>query len=164
MIYSGMHCEFYASLKRSGKMADGASVVQRTKVEISSVFKECLAEHPVKNVKNLTDLQLDAITAVVNKRDTFVTLPTGYGKSLIFQMLPCIVDKLEKRDEDSASIVIIVCPLVSLIEAHLDELRDMGIAATQLTDHKFSSTGSLARLDKLSNLANSNLDYVNTSL
>ena len=39
--------------------------------------------------------QLEAIKAIcVNKKDVLAVLPTGFGKSLIYQMLPAVFDFL----------------------------------------------------------------------
>jgi len=38
--------------------------------------------------------QLEAIEAFVSGRDVFVPLPTGYGKSVIYAILPLLFDKL----------------------------------------------------------------------
>ena len=38
--------------------------------------------------------QTEAVLAVVAGKDTFVTLPTGYGKSIIYGVLPLLFDKL----------------------------------------------------------------------
>ena len=43
----------------------------------------------------LKEKQREAITAFVRGRDTIVLLPTGYGKSIIFSMLPLVFDKLK---------------------------------------------------------------------
>ena len=37
----------------------------------------------------------EAITSYVEGKDTFVSLPTGFGKSLIYGVLPSIFDKLK---------------------------------------------------------------------
>ena len=42
----------------------------------------------------LKDKQREAILSVVSGKDTFVSLPTGYGKSIIYAVLPLIFDKL----------------------------------------------------------------------
>ena len=49
---------------------------------------------------------------VVEKEDIFVNLPTGSGKSLIFQALPLVFDDISN---DSGHIVVVVSPLISLI-------------------------------------------------
>ena len=38
--------------------------------------------------------QKEAILSFVTGKDTFVALPTGYGKSAIFVVLPCVLDYL----------------------------------------------------------------------
>ena len=38
--------------------------------------------------------QLEAIVAVASGNDTFVSLPTGYGKSVVYGVLPPLFDKL----------------------------------------------------------------------
>ena len=51
-------------------------------------------------------------------------LPTGYGKSLIYQMFPAYLDIRTERN-----IVIIVCPLNSIIEDQVNVLQKWGITA-----------------------------------
>ena len=59
------------------------------------------------------DEKFRVIEDVVRGRDTFVSLPTGYGKSLCYGVLPWIFDELP-RNSTKRSIVIVVSPLISL--------------------------------------------------
>lgn len=53
---------------------------------------------------SLKQAQYDAVKAVVvDRRDKLVLLPTGYGKSLIYQTLPLIFDHMESS---SSSVII----------------------------------------------------------
>ena len=70
---------------------------------------------------------------IVNKRDTFVILPTGSGKSITFQLIPKLYDIIQGKDD---GIVVLVCPLVSLLKSHLVELNSMGISACILGHSK----------------------------
>ena len=45
----------------------------------------------------LKEKQEEAILSFIQGHDTFVSLPTGYGKSLIYGILPTIFDKLKGR-------------------------------------------------------------------
>lgn len=61
--------------------------------------------------------QHEIVNAVLSKKDVLVTMPTGGGKSLCYQ-LPAIY---------SDSITVVVQPLISLIEDQLTILRGLGI-------------------------------------
>ena len=53
-----------------------------------SVLDEALERLGKKNLK-LKECQYEAVKAVVvDRKDTICILPTGYGKSLIYQLLP----------------------------------------------------------------------------
>ena len=62
----------------------------------------------------------------------FVCLPTGYGKSLCYQLIPSRVDcKLGKRgEEDCGYVVIVVSSLVSLMT---EQVKDCVNAEFHLT-------------------------------
>lgn len=61
------------------------------------------------------DEQLRIIVYVLGGRDVFVRLPTGYGKSLCYAVLPWVFDELSRtRKDNKHSIVLVVSPLVSL--------------------------------------------------
>ena len=45
-------------------------------------------------IKELKPKQVEAVTTFVSGKDTFVSLPTGYGKSIIFAILPLLFDFL----------------------------------------------------------------------
>ena len=45
----------------------------------------------------LFEKQLKAMKAFMEDKDTFVTLPTGYGKSMIYAILPFAFDKLKGK-------------------------------------------------------------------
>ena len=79
-------------------------------------------------ISDMKPKQIDAIKSFVSGRDTFVTLPTGYGKSIIFAILPllfnflrgeyayllyCLYIKFYTGTE--GSIAVVVTPLISLM-------------------------------------------------
>ena len=45
--------------------------------------------------KKLKEKQIEAIKAFISGKDVFVSLPTGYGKSLIYGILPLVFNILE---------------------------------------------------------------------
>ena len=59
--------------------------------------------------------QLQAVRYMYDGRDVFLWLPTGFGKSIRYEVLPFLFDfKLGKVDTESSG-VIVVSPLVSLM-------------------------------------------------
>ena len=58
------------------------------------------------NVHPLKTKQREAVEAFIKGNDVFVALPTGYGKSIIFGILPAAYDILRGHTE-SKSIAII---------------------------------------------------------
>ena len=77
---------------------------------------------------------------ILKGKDIVAVLPTGFGKSLLFQLLP---DFLPVKA--NSNIVIVVCPLNSIIEDQLNVLQDRGITADvlQLTSDDREATHSL---------------------
>ena len=67
-------------------------------------------------------LQLEAMTAVLEGRDSVVVLPTGGGKSLCFQAPALCRDGL----------AVVVSPLISLMKDQVDTLQSCGVSAACL--------------------------------
>ena len=64
-------------------------------------------------------MQLEAMESVLSGRDTLVLMPTGGGKSIIYQLPTLVCDGL----------CIVVTPLIALMKDQVDRLRRMGIPA-----------------------------------
>ena len=69
----------------------------------------------------LKNHQRDSIEAVLKGKDVFVTLPTGYGKSMIFHLLPVCACYLRRL---KSPLVIVVAPLLSLMEDQISKIND----------------------------------------
>ena len=92
------------------------------------------AVNSVKRVFSIDFLkqeQLEALYNFVCRRDVFVNLPTGFGKSLIFQMAPLVVKELNLCENPS---IIVVSPLVTLMQDQVTQLRKQGISAISLSE------------------------------
>lgn len=64
--------------------------------------------------------QKEAIESLISGRDTLAILPTGGGKSLIYQF-PTILDE--------TSLTLVISPLIALMKDQVDSLKAKGIAA-----------------------------------
>ncbi|XP_065917244.1 ATP-dependent DNA helicase Q1-like [Dysidea avara] len=77
-------------------------------------------------IANLKPKQLEAISAFLSGRDVFVSLPTGYGKSIIFALLPPIFNRIRDCND---SLVVCISPLASLEMDLTEKFRSRGINA-----------------------------------
>lgn len=80
----------------------------------------------------LKDKQKEVIQSFVDGNDVFCSLPTGYGKSMCYSLLPKIFDRL--RNLPGRSIVICVSPLVALMMDQKDKFTSMGILAEFISE------------------------------
>lgn len=69
--------------------------------------------------RDLRPLQLEAIEAALQQRDSLVVLPTGAGKSLCYQVPPLLNGRL----------AVVISPLISLMKDQVDGLRMSGYPA-----------------------------------
>ena len=55
-------------------------------------------------LKELKEKQTEALLAFINRNDIFVSLPTGYGKSIIYRILPLVYDTLKSKKSVKSSV------------------------------------------------------------
>ncbi len=79
-------------------------------------------------------------------RDIFVSLPTGYGKSLCYILLPRLFDAL--RGVSGQSIVLVVSPLIALMKDQVGSITKMGIRATFISDKESISTQTKQEIER----------------
>ncbi|MFA5644174.1 MAG: RecQ family ATP-dependent DNA helicase [Patescibacteria group bacterium] len=97
----------------------------------------------LKKYYNFSDFRLGqerAINNILEKRDTVVIMPTGGGKSLIFQLSALVLDGL----------TIVISPLISLMKDQVDSLADLGIPATFINS-SISLSETNERLKRIKN-------------
>ena len=80
--------------------------------------------------------QYQVVESVLLKRDTIGILATGYGKSVIFHLIPFAANYLYKnfngRNIQNGNIILIITPLNAIIDDQISILKKHGIKATVL--------------------------------
>ena len=96
-------------------------------------------------VSEISAQQREGIANYVQRKDILAVLPTGHGKSLLFQLLPGICRALNTMGYTSypkKAIVLVICPLNALIESHMKELRQRSISCTCLSGNDADQDGA----------------------
>lgn len=97
-------------------------------------------------------LQQEATLKILErKQDVYVSMPTGSGKSLCFQ-LPSVVHKYK--------VAMVFSPLLALIKDQVDQLRQKGIHANTINSNMRSSEVKAVMKDLLSEHPKTQLLYV----
>ena len=78
---------------------------------------------------NLKVKQVVCLEAIYRGRDVVAVLPTGYGKSIIFHLLPSLfLDKIKCGSRTAPSpVVIVVSPLNALIKDQIRRLSKVKV-------------------------------------
>ncbi|MFI9009137.1 RecQ family ATP-dependent DNA helicase [Actinosynnema sp. NPDC053489] len=85
----------------------------------------------------LRDEQIDAMEEVLAGRDVFVVLPTGAGKSAVYQVPGVLLDGL----------VVVVSPLIALQRDQVESLREHGAPTAALVNSARSDVDNQATWD-----------------
>ena len=103
--------------------------LKRNKTDLSSAFSEVCKKF---EFSDLNKSQKEVLTQVeLKKKDIFVSLPTCFGKSVIFHALPIVFYSYTGK---SGHIVIVVSPLLLLIKDQCKRLWHIGISSISLSD------------------------------
>ena len=104
------------------------------KVDFSESEFERVLDESVQKFEHINSLKCEqkaCIMSIARKKDVFGILPTGFGKSLIFQLLPHVLKELWKVER---STVIVVTPLISIMTDQVSHLNNLGMKAIALGD------------------------------
>ena len=89
-------------------------------------------------IKSFNCHQKQAFIALVGeKKDVFVNLPNGLGKSFIYQALPLMFDEIR----GVSGHVVVISPLLNLIQDQINNLQKIGISAVSLSALKGDDEG-----------------------
>jgi len=70
---------------------------------------------------------------VEERKDVFFNLPTGFGKSLLYQEQSLV---FHLTSQEPGHIVVVVSPLISLMEDQVSNLKELGLKAANISSLK----------------------------
>ena len=99
--------------------------------EFNSILENCLRDFP--QVKVLRKEQKACFPNLARGKDVFAILPTGFGKSLIFNcFLEYVSSALCSSEVKPLSTIIVVSPLVSVMRDQVEQLKQLGFSAAAI--------------------------------
>ena len=105
------------------------------KMDNMATNMEYKLEHMLeKTDKRLTlkEEQKYAVENPLSGRDVLAILPTGFGKSLIFQLFATAKSIQATRNNSSPGTVLVICPLDSIAKDQVGEAKLQGLKAATL--------------------------------
>ena len=83
----------------------------------------------------LKEEQQTALRHLFEGKDLLAVLPTGFGKSLIFQLFLLMTEARKRiQGRDGYACIIVISPLSSIIKDQILEVNSMGISACNLSE------------------------------
>ena len=78
----------------------------------------------------LTSKQQDCLRALIENNDVFGVLPTGYGKTTIYGLVPHIFEYMG----DANAMVLVISPLISLMKDQMLNLEKLNVKSAYVGD------------------------------
>ena len=98
-------------------MASTACASDFKESKLISILADCLQDFP--NIQALRKEQQLCLVTLARGKDVFAILPTGFGRSLIFQLLPQLAKAAMKSEMCS---IVVVSLLVSVMQDQVEQL------------------------------------------
>jgi ATP-dependent DNA helicase RecQ len=80
-------------------------------------------------IDSLTDNQQNVLTQLLDKKDVFLSIKTGGGKSLCYQAFPTV---FRKQHPDMECKVLVISPLISIMKEQSAFLCELGLTASYI--------------------------------
>ena len=99
-----------------------AAAIEREDSLVADSFTSSLTLFGYTSVK---PIQLEAVHELLSGRSVLVTVPTGYGKSFIYQVLPFCASSIlnpSRSPGDVTTTVLVISPLVALMHDQVERL------------------------------------------
>ena len=118
-----------------------SSVISKecSRKELLSLLPSVLDNLNDGKIKKLSDEQFKALFHFLNGQDTFACLPTGHGKTLIYQIGVLIARTGKVPILPSNPLFVVVSPLNTLISDQLESCQRLELKAVKMEQELFSN-------------------------
>ncbi|XP_068722286.1 ATP-dependent helicase wrn-1-like isoform X2 [Montipora capricornis] len=116
--------------------------------ELLSLLSSVLDNLDDGKIKKLSEEQFKALFHFLNGRDTFACLPTGHGKTLIYQIAVLIARTGKVPILPSNPLVVVVSPLNALISDQLESCQRLKLKAVKMEQELFGNDDKRTELDQ----------------
>ena len=106
--------------------------------ELLSLLSSVLDNLDDGKIKKLSEEKFKALFHFLNGRDTFACLPTGHGKTLIYQIAVLIARTGKVPIPPSNPLVVVVSPLNALISDQLESCQRLKLKAVKMEQELFA--------------------------
>ena len=120
-----LHCDFPKRHLRGLAAKGPAASCAQARLHESFPWSARLKEELVRcfGHRNFRENQLEVVNATLSRKDVFIIMPTGGGKSLCYQ-LPAMIEP---------GLTVVVSPLISLIQDQVSAMQHQGVSARFLS-------------------------------
>jgi superfamily II DNA helicase RecQ len=113
-------------------------------IEVKAALEKIL---PFFHIDQLKREQMKILEAILEKKDCIAVLPTGYGKSLPFQIAVSVKRVLHRDDADEK--IIVCCPLVALMKDQVTRLNCLPDIKAKFKGKLYDFKSNIARLHSM---------------
>ena len=116
--------------------------------ELLSLLPSVLENLHEGKIKKMSHEQFKALYHFLNGRDTFACLPTGHGKTLIYQIAVLVARTGKVKILPSNALVVVVSPLNALISDQLESCQRLKLKAVKMGQELFDNDDKLTGLEE----------------
>ena len=116
--------------------------------ELLSFLPSVLENLHEGKIKKMSHEQFKALYHFLNGRDTFACLPTGHGKTLIYQIAVLVARTVKVKILPSNALVVVVSPLNALISDQLESCQRLKLKAVKMEQELFDNDDKLTELEE----------------
>ena len=116
--------------------------------ELRSLLASVLENLHEGKIKTLSDEQFKALNRFLNGRDTFACLPTGHGKTLIYEIAVLVARRGNVKFLPSNALVVVVLPLNAVISDQLESCQRLKLKAVKMGQELFDNDDKVTELQE----------------